>query len=88
MPTPEGDQDPRELGAERKRTRVRSFEGSTRLTGGDDVAQHTGVGTQWFIDEIRNRALARQTKTLVRVAWAIGILTAANVGLVALTLFE
>jgi len=59
----------------------------------DDAARHTQVGTQWYIDEIRNREMHRQTATLVRLTKAIvwltviiGVLTVANVVLVALSI--
>ena len=61
----------------------------------DDAARHTSVGTQWYIDEIRNREVGRQTATLVdltksirTLTVAIAIMTAANVVLVAVTLFN
>jgi len=54
----------------------------------DRAATHTEVGTQWYIDEVRSRELARQTQTLVRLTWVITALTVANVAFVGWTLFE
>ena len=49
----------------------------------DQVARHTQVGLQWYLDELRRREVARQTRALVRLTWFIAAMTVANVVLVA-----
>lgn len=54
----------------------------------NEVAATTQIGLDWFRGELQRRSVDRQTRSLVRLTWAIALLTLANVVLVGLTLLK
>jgi hypothetical protein len=52
------------------------------------MAVNVNEGLEWYREELRRRALDRQTGTLVKLTWFLAALTAANVVLVAVTTFD
>ena len=46
----------------------------------DSIAEHTGVGTQFYLDELVRRRVERQTKRLVELTDQIRLLTLAVAG--------
>jgi hypothetical protein len=53
----------------------------------NEQAANAVVGLEWYREELRRRALERQTASLVKLTWVLAALTAANVALVAVTVF-
>ena len=53
----------------------------------NSLAVNASEGVEWYREELRRRALDRQTGTLVKLTWALAGLTAVNVVLVAVTAF-
>jgi hypothetical protein len=54
----------------------------------NEEATHTVVGLEWYREELRRRALERQTAKLVTLTWVLAALTAVNVVLVAVTALD
>jgi hypothetical protein len=54
----------------------------------DSLAQQGAWGPIQYMEELAHRRAERQAKTLTRLTWFIGGLTAANVVLVAVDIFK
>jgi len=52
----------------------------------DAAAGNTVLGLDYYLEDLARRRADRQTATMVRLTWAIAILTVVNVVLVAATL--
>lgn len=54
----------------------------------NQLAEHAHEGLEWYREELRQRAVNRQTRALVLLTRWIAVLTAVNVVLVAATLLK